>query len=94
MFNMKIMERQTLKMTVGFPLGPRPCGGAVLRGVWLARNSSQEEREGSSGARGTAGCDTPTPTLFLWADLLLGIGGVTQHKHGDLWFVRDLSFYL
>lgn len=47
MFNMKIKERQKLKMTVGFLLGPRPRGGAVFRGVWLARNRPQEGREGS-----------------------------------------------
>lgn len=83
-FNMKITERQKLKMTVGFPLGPRPCGGAVLRGVWLARNSSQEEREVVVEPQEQRGVIPPPTTPFLWADLLLGLGSVTQHKHRDL----------
>lgn len=63
MCNGKVKEKQKLKMTVGFLLGPRPCGRAVLRGVWLARYRSQEEREGSSGAWGTAGCVMLPPTI-------------------------------
>lgn len=50
MFNVKVQERQ--KLGARALLGPRPCGGADLRGVWLARTGLRRRMVDSSAASG------------------------------------------